>query len=82
MSIEWKTLPKSHRQQRFAEIDEDVTVLKTRPGQWARIRTDTVDAAQTPYKNRGCEVTSRASGKDAIGRQVFDVYARWPEAHA
>lgn len=60
-------------------IADAVATLKERPGEWAKVRsgvpTGTAGPSAGRLKDKGCEVTTRKIGDNAI-----DIWARWPEA--
>jgi hypothetical protein len=64
--------PGSAPRVRARQIDEQVAMLKTKPGQWAVLersdRPNRLSNAAQPYRARGCQVTV----------QDGQLFVRWP----
>lgn len=74
--IEFKNPPTAGKSRgRGAETDLIIAALKSRPGEWALIKTDVTASSATPWKKReGIEARSSSVGKP---EGKADIYARW-----
>lgn len=73
--IDWAEPPAVSRGARPSKFDPVIEALKEKPGEWALVLEDVNSASARVFIKKGCEITTRSTGKND-GK--VNVYARFP----
>jgi hypothetical protein len=74
-------VPETGKVNNYTKIQQEVELLKERPGNWALVREAAHASTATSYKKYGCLVTARiTSGYQNLPSKErrYDIYACWP----
>lgn len=77
--IKWEEPPANSKRRGSKElIDDEVAAVRSRPGEWAKVREKASSGSYVTYKKRGCTVRTKS-----VGNQKYAIYIMWdPESDA
>ena len=78
--INWQEPPAPKNTRGRTWRPQVVEQLKANPGVWALVEERVATISSTHWARLGCEATARSQGKNAEGKYLVNIYARWPES--